>query len=123
MSADLVKCECYGCKPPTDIPDGEDNCSVCYVPTGNSYPKVPAVGTICINCAAKISKLHKGGLIRDPGNRQYMVTCTVCGDIVHRFNMGWHFSGHSGITGLQTMQEFANRIKEIDILNNQEQKS
>lgn len=133
VSSGAPGCSCYGCKPHS-VPDdyNETTCSVCFVPVGGVYPNVPAVGSICVDCAAKINKQHKEDPNkRDPYTRKWMVTCTDagCGDIVHSHNMMYHFIEKQSpsapgrprtVDFMALVKAMTDRKKEIDAKNDAE---
>lgn len=52
----------------------------------------------------------------DPKVRRFFITCphVGCGDIIHRFNIGQHFSTHTtNIVNTRVFQELTRRIQEI----------
>lgn len=119
-----MSCECYGCKPRKAPDDWKgDSCSVCLLPMGGGFPNIPEVGhgyTICVDCAGKMSEMHKSPDKRDPVTRKWMITCTDagCGAIVHRFNIFGHFVEKTGGgVGMVFFKAFADRMKEIEEKN------
>ena len=87
-----MSCECYSCKP-QNIPDDYDDetCSICFVPLGDQYPKIPRVGSMCLDCCSKYDSHCSCSPKLDPYTRLPLKTCPK-GHVVHRFNFIYHMS-------------------------------
>jgi hypothetical protein len=131
----MSTCQCFGCVPTrveTSTEEEGPHCSVCLLSMGDGFPSIPCVGnmedySICIDCAYKYHLAHRSPDKRDPATRKWMVTCTRCGEVVHRFNICLHFHTHDTPPGQVTVirdmehfRAFAERTKAIRSKNARE---
>lgn len=130
----MSNCQCFGCVPTrveTKAEEDGPHCSVCFCPMGNAYPCKPCVGpmtdySICLGCASKYHQVHPSPDKRDPATRKWMITCDRCGEVVHRFNVCFHFQTHDtppgqiAQVGMAHFKAFADRAKVIQRKNEEE---
>lgn len=68
-------------------------CSICLEPIGWIYPKLPHIGSMCIECANQWDEQNKDKEeLKDPATTLTLPRCPYCKVILSTFIANYHFS-------------------------------
>jgi hypothetical protein len=97
-------CQCWVCKPENadayEMRDTDERCAVCLNAVGTAYPRVPAVGHVCLTC----HKTHK--IRHDPCTRLPINWCRTCDSVLHVYNLMYHM-GHAVTQNGKNIESFS----------------